>query len=207
MCGGLSVSATGSNPSQQIAYHGLRLIGYLSLGALAGWIGEDFFYLGPLKILSRFMGWVFALVLIYSGVRLLRGKKLRYSSQWLSHLAEGLMKKGFQLSPLSRSAVVGFASVFLPCGWLYSFVLLSLATHSAVGGLLTLFVFWLGTLPALMGGQIVLQNLLRKLEVSGQKLTGALMILAAIASLQLHFHAPSASSQSESPAPQTLICH
>ena len=40
---------------------------------------------------------------------------------------------------------------FLPCGWLWAFVVAAAGTGSALGGALVMAVFWLGTVPAMTG--------------------------------------------------------
>jgi len=107
-----------------------------------------------------------------------------------------------------RPALIGFFTVFLPCGWLYSFVLLSLATHSLIGGAITLTVFWLGTIPALMGSRILLQGLLARFGVRATRMVSALMILAALASVAAHLrHGTARASFSNSSVNAALHCN
>ena len=58
--------------------------------------------------------------------------------------------------------VVGSASVFLPCGWLYTFVLAAVATQNIWKGALVLIFFWLGTLPVMTAVSSMSQWVLRK---------------------------------------------
>ncbi len=52
-----------------------------------------------------------------------------------------------------RGLLLGLATALLPCGWLYSFVLVAAATGHPVWGMCSMAVFWLGTVPALTVGQ------------------------------------------------------
>ncbi|QKK06734.1 MAG: sulfite exporter TauE/SafE family protein [Planctomycetota bacterium] len=54
------------------------------------------------------------------------------------------------LPPVRRAVVIGLMTTLLPCGWLYAFVATAAGTGSAQFGVLTMFVFWLGTLPVLI---------------------------------------------------------
>ena len=208
MCGGISLSVTQGKFNLQLAYHGLRLLGYLSIGAIAGLLGKSFFFTPKMQTLGMFLGYSLGVILFVTGTMILMNKKIQFHSKSFAWIAKKLMTIGFKLSPLLKATTVGFATVFLPCGWLYTFVLLSLATHSLVGGILTLFVFWLGTLPALMGGQLLLRKMLQKLELSGKKMTGILIMLAGIFSIQLHFYHHDASVANEDENSKSiLICH
>jgi sulfite exporter TauE/SafE len=184
MCGGLMLTATGTRLRSQFIYHGFRLLGYLSMGALAGLAGENLFTDWQWLPLQVFFASVVMILLLLTG--------LNYLLQWklpsrFSQFGIGLgYRIGRSDESLVRPALIGFFTVFLPCGWLYSFVLLSLATHSFVGGALTLTVFWLGTLPALLGSRILLQGLFARIGVRGTRVVSAIMIIAALTSLVAH---------------------
>lgn len=190
MCGGISLSVTQGKFSNQFSYHGSRLIGYLALGSLAGVLGQHFVFGDYLQRMGVLLGWSLGITLFIAGIMMLFNKSIQYQNKISSKIATYLMKIGFEMTPAFRSSLVGLASVFLPCGWLYTFVLLSLATHSLIGATLTLLVFWMGTLPALIGGQLFLRQLLQKLEFSGKKMVAVLMMLAGIASVHSHFQHP-----------------
>jgi hypothetical protein len=49
------------------------------------------------------------------------------------------------------SFLIGLLSPLLPCGWLYGFILIAVATNNALWGGILLTSFWIGTLPALSG--------------------------------------------------------
>ncbi len=48
-----------------------------------------------------------------------------------------------------RSVAIGAITTWLPCGWLYLFVLVAAATAGVLPAMAVMFAFWLGTLPAL----------------------------------------------------------
>jgi sulfite exporter TauE/SafE len=55
------------------------------------------------------------------------------------------------LPPVARGALLGGASPFLPCGWLYAFVAIAAGTGATLGGAAVMLAFWAGTVPALAG--------------------------------------------------------
>ena len=186
MCGGLMLNATGSRLQSQFVYHGSRLMGYLMAGAIAGAAGEQLFTSWEWQPLQVFFAALVLVVLLLSALNLILSWNL---PSRISKFGIGLgYRVGQNDRSILRPALVGFFTVFLPCGWLYSFVLLSLATHSLLGGALTLTVFWLGTLPAMMGSRILLQGLFARIGIKGTRVVSAIMILASLASVAGHFY-------------------
>ncbi len=185
MCGGLMLTATGTRLRAQFIYHGFRLLGYLGVGAFAGLVGEHLFTDWQWLPLQVFFASLMLMVLLVAAMNFLFQWKLPAR---FSQFGIGLgYRVGKSDDSWLRPALIGFFTVFLPCGWLYSFVLLSLATHSLVGGALTLTVFWLGTLPAMLGSRILLQGLFSRFGVRGTRVVSVLMILAALTSMIGHF--------------------
>ncbi len=147
----LSVSASfakeGDKVRPQIVFHIGRLVSFFVLGGVIGALGTVF-HLGSTGMLI--LGIFVALVMLILGVNLLDifswTKKLqptmpRFISQ---HLLQ-IKKVNHTLTPL----LVGIVTFFLPCGFTQSMQIYSLTTGSYLGGAMTMFVFALGTLPAL----------------------------------------------------------
>jgi sulfite exporter TauE/SafE len=171
MCGGLSLAAGGGRLSSQWAYHLSRGSVYMLLGAWAGASGKAWITGWEWRPFQ----WVSIMLIIGTliGVRFFGGR-----------IASSLARRGFR----NKSAIlVGVASVLLPCGWLYSYVLLAGASGSWLLGASMMAAFWLGTLPALLGSRILLQGVLAKLGLRGQRVASLLFILAATQSLVLHW--------------------
>ncbi len=196
MCGGLMLTATGTRLRAQFVYHGFRWLGYLVVGGIAGMAGENLFADWQGLPLQVFFASVALIALVLTAFNLLLQWKL---PSRFSQFGIGLgYRIGKSDDSILRPALIGFFTVFLPCGWLYGFVLLSLATHSLVGGASILTVFWLGTLPAMLGSRILLQGMLARFGVRGTRVVSAIMILAALTSVIGHIrsgiHRASASS-------------
>jgi len=199
------LTATGTRLRSQFIYHGFRLLGYLGVGALAGLAGENLFKDWQWLPLQVFFSSVVLIALVLAGFNFLLQWKLPTK---FSQFGIGLgYRIGQSDDSLLRPALIGFFTVFLPCGWLYSFVLLSIATHSLAGGALTLTVFWLGTLPAMLGSRILLQGLFARIGVRGTRVVSAIMILAALTSVAGHIRSGAHQASAGSTSNKTVHCN
>jgi sulfite exporter TauE/SafE len=154
-------------------YHLGRLISYCSLGALAGALGQ-FFLTSEFVWLRWFSAGTFAFFLFYAGLRLLNPKikKLNFNLPTS------------KLFKLKHSAfLVGLSTILLPCGWLYSYVAAAIATKSPYAGAIMMFLFWLGSLPALSAIPQLINATIKRSSPSQQKIAGFILIGASIYSL------------------------
>jgi hypothetical protein len=201
MCGGLIASST-RNRSDVLKYHLGRLAGYSALGAVAGLLGERIFRETTVGMLPWIATGMLAGGLILSGLRIWTGKGVH-----LRILPAALMQKLYSKS-LRSAAGVGMLSAFLPCGWLHTFVIASLATRSALYGALFLFFFWLGTLPALTAAPLLLQRVLRPMSQKLPRLSASLLIIAGVLTLGAKLKPLiDAQVQSGSGEQQVMTCH
>lgn len=194
MCGGLMISVA-RNPKTLALYHLGRLMGYSVLGALAGFLGQQVFQSLSISYLPEITTALLALSFIYMGVRVWKGQSIH-----LFQLPPSLLKKLHRLGGHGPFAV-GVLSAVLPCGWLHVFVLGAVSLQNPLQGGLYLFLFWLGTLPALSAASFAASRALRPLSQVTPKLSGILLISLGIFSLglkvlplsgQQHCHTPSA---------------
>jgi sulfite exporter TauE/SafE len=167
--------------SLKFQYHFFRLLGYLSLGSLAGFLGDSLLY-------SWLQHWGAPTAAILTSLFLtFLAWQLYFEPKHSLHVKiPGIQKIFSFLSTKSRNiqaSGIGFFTAFLPCGWLYSFVLIALASGSWISGGLTLFVFWAGTLPILLLGQQIRNWIPRKALAS-------IILVLAIVSLALKFSPP-----------------
>jgi hypothetical protein len=173
MCGGL-VLAAAKDRKALVQYHLGRLIGYMTLGAIAGALGKAVLggaaYVGLSWVLSLTMGLGFLVL----GVRLWQGKPLHLFS-----LPPRIWSKLGRLGP----GAAGLTTAFLPCGWLHVFVLGALATGGALSGGLYLLCFWAGTLPALSFGPALTRRVAGPAIRRAPRLSAAVLILIGLASL------------------------
>jgi sulfite exporter TauE/SafE len=75
---------------------------------------------------------------------------------------------------------------FVPCGWVYIFVIGAVAVKNPLYGGVMLFIFWLGTIPALSLFPIVYK---KSIGIAPRKVTliaGIILISAGIANFAVH---------------------
>ncbi len=179
MCSGL-ILALAPTRGSVISYHAGRLLGYSSLGFAAGYLGKVFFE----SNISFIMSWV-TLILLSATLVYLGGRQfLNISFHANSRNFFSKMYHWFwvRLVPLKGTwtgiIALGILSAFLPCGWLYTFVVAAAATASPYSGLLMLSIFWLGTIPALSAAPFLVKNILLPLKHRAPRASGILLILA-----------------------------
>jgi sulfite exporter TauE/SafE len=163
MCGGIA-AALGMNARQATASRGRaaliavmfglgRVGGYMLIGGLAGLLGQ------------RFAGWIdipawAAVTRIATGLMLvLIGLQVAFHLKLLAPIERGGARVWARLAPLARRFVpvraprhalaLGLLWGWLPCGLVYSVVLLAMLTGDALRSALLMGAFGLGTLPAM----------------------------------------------------------
>lgn len=177
------MTATCERSNDVFRYQGGRLLGYLLLGSFAGIIGNFLSFkdypAGFSLIPAIFMGLIF----IYMGVRKFLNKKIEvplpgflkklYFSSW-----DRLVKNN---RGVSRSFFVGFISIMLPCGLLYGVALGTVALQSLPLSLVSVFFFWLGTLPSMVVAPELMRNIIRPLSMKLPRTSAvALMMLGLV---------------------------
>jgi sulfite exporter TauE/SafE len=149
MCGGLMVATT--HPQSRYLYHMGRGISYLVLGFVAGLLGEKFYSSGISTVIKNIATFFIIAILLSTGWQMfLRPGAPSLIGQKIASLSHKLFPFAFRLPPKLQSFGVGVMTGALPCGWLYSFILLAMAAQSLWRGGMILAVFWLGTIPALV---------------------------------------------------------
>lgn len=174
MCGVFCVGfSKQEDRSVVIFYHVGRLIMYLTLGALAGILGRTLLreVQAPLLIFSAIM---VGLVFIVSGFGLL-GLRFKIKTQFFHRPYGWLFKRVNNWGTSARAFSVGLMSGALPCGWLYSFILAAAVVKNPIYGALLLFMFWLGTLPALTIASEVFRR-----SLFASRLQGSVKIILAV---------------------------
>jgi sulfite exporter TauE/SafE len=180
MCGGL-VSTVASTRFELVRYHLGRLIGYATLGAVAGWAGAG--ALGGHW--GKYVSWTAALLiagtLFLYGARLWRGGRphlLLVPAPWLTRAVRGAG---------GRPALLGLLTALLPCGWLQSFVVAAAVTRHPLHGAALMFAFWLGTVPGLSMAPWLISRWLRPLALSAPRLSAVILVTAGMATLGMQF--------------------
>lgn len=141
-------------------YHLSRLVGYATLGALAGGIGRT-----PLGFLNdsalRWLPWIMVLFFVGLAARIDRHLPKLTVLGRLTWLIQSRMRRR---SRLTAAATLGLATPLLPCGPLYFIVALALLAGSALRGVEVMLAFGLGTLPLLWVAQFQFNWLRQRLS-------------------------------------------
>lgn len=159
MCGAINAAQARSHgpvPLRQTLalVHGGRVLGYALLGLLAGALGARLALWLPGTESGRVLQGLAALALVAAGLQQWRGHKKGVGSIFPGkagpcHAARGKMDLT-PFSPRLRLFVQGLLWALMPCGILYTVVLLAGLAASPVAGFFLLAAFGLGTVP-LMG--------------------------------------------------------
>lgn len=125
-----------------------RLISYFIFGGLVGILGNSITFSPRM---TGYMNIAVAVIMIYLAFSILkiipkRGFSIHMPKKF-THRITNLSESEHPAAPLSLGAL----TFFLPCGFTQSLQLVALASGSFFTGAITMFVFALGTLPALLG--------------------------------------------------------
>ena len=172
MCGGLILAST-SDKKSTWGYHIGRLLGYMTLGYFSGTLGHS---LKDLSWIPTVMGLSFIGIALLSLV-----KAPDFQIPFLSKAVfKGLMSIRSKVNTTVYAFLVGLGSLFLPCGWLYTFVLAVSQTNSPWLGAGFMAIFWVGTLPALTIGSWLIHRVLKRWS---KPISTALFLIAGLATL------------------------
>jgi sulfite exporter TauE/SafE len=158
MCGGLAASCTlgvvGAAWGERLLlplYYSLGRLGmYMLLGAVSGTLGALQVLHGRPGVVSGVPHLLAGMFMIWVGIRTVGwwGGEIRWGSWgWLGRLSSRLG----QTTPCRRAFGMGILTGLLPCSLHWAFQVQALASGSLTAGVLILFAFGLGTLPALWG--------------------------------------------------------
>ena len=150
-CAGLGQAADQCKNQAIFLFQGGRVIGYAALGALAaasmqglGWLTVQSAALRPVWSLLHVAALVMGLVLLLKAQQPL----------WLERLGRGLWQRARSVGARSGGAplVLGTLWALLPCGLLYSALLVAALAGSVAGGALVMALFALGTSVSMVAG-------------------------------------------------------
>lgn len=167
MCGPMTCLM--AHKQHLIQYHLGRLISYVLAGVFAGTISSllitsfDWLKIASIVIIS--------ILLIFT--YLTNAEKIQTPK----------ILKNLFWQKRNNPFLLGLLSITLPCGWLYSFILSSLAARSALAGGLVMLVFWMSSLPALSVAQLFLKKLIALNDQRRQKIASTVLLGASLVSL------------------------
>lgn len=166
MCGGLVATLTlGLSPEirrdprrmlpYQLVYNLARISGYAVAGALFGGLGAVLVEFETLPVMQRLLQGLAGLTMVLLGL---------YLAGWSAALAaverlgaplwrrlEPIARRFLPVRRLGQAAVIGFLWAWLPCGLVYSLLIMAISSADPIAGALIMLTFGLGTLPNLLG--------------------------------------------------------
>ena len=185
MCGPIAITVNNSSGYMSL-YHIGRLISYLILGTLAGLLGEAFLS-NNFSLISTISIVLISTFFIYTGYKLIIGKPLEFlPSKTIAFLISKPAKWSLSQSRPVKSLTLGIVNGFLPCGWVYIFVIGAVATKNPLYSAGILFIFWLGTVPALSAFPYLYKKTLRRAPKRLAVAAGVLLIIVGLANITLH---------------------
>jgi sulfite exporter TauE/SafE len=206
MCGGLAgafgmrARAHGGNARSAFihasVYQSGRIASYMLAGALCGAFGGLLLHFVNLAGITLWLRVAAGLLLAMLGLqlalgwRLLRPVETAGAHIWrrLSPLAKHLPEAG-----LPQAFMMGMLWGWLPCGLVYSMLLLGVLGGSPAHGATLMLAFGIGTLPSMLSSSLLASQLARAASQQGLRASaGALMILFGVwtgwVALQHHVH-------------------
>jgi sulfite exporter TauE/SafE len=181
--GGAGLAQPGTSPAlgRLVAFHGGRVLGYAGLGAVAAltmgslaWLTQRTAALQPV--------WTFLhLAVMACGVLLLVQAR---QPAWVEHLGRGVWQR---VRPLTAGAgsvgAAGLLWALMPCGLLYSALLVAALSGGPVQGAATMALFALGSGLWLVGGPWLWARLRSRINQAradwGTRVAGGLLCAAA----------------------------
>jgi hypothetical protein len=212
MCGGLVAFAVGDGKTRalpHVAYHGLRGLGYVTLGTLGGAIGSAMDHVGVRAGVGRVAGVVAgALMLAWGAAKLLDAAGVGVGRVALPGRLEARLGAVVgalaRRPPAVRSALVGACTAALPCGWLHAFVVVAAGTGGAAAGAAVMAAFWLGTVPALVGLGASVQVLRGRLGRQASLVSALLLVGIGVANVMGRLDVPLALLGAPGPSAKSL---
>ena len=181
MCGAPCsvISAQGSRQIWQ--FHLGRILGYGILGGVAAYSVNNLAWLSN-QTMSIHPLWTFfhGIIFIWGFVMLLHAKQ----PQWIDHMGESIWNTMQKFSKTLRSNfLLGMLWSLMPCGLLYSALLVAALTLNILNGTFSMIFFALGTSISLIVSPIIWLKIKNgKLwlnETRGMRIAGLLLMIAA----------------------------
>lgn len=166
-------------------YHAGRLGGYALAGASFGSAGAALKSVLDVPMLIMAARLAAALLLILVAARILLGWNTLGGIERLGarfwRLIQPLVRQAAGTPPTARSLLLGLLWGWLPCGLVYSMLLLAASSGAALTGAATMAAFGLGTLPAMLASSLLASRVAARLrQRSTRRLVAAALLVFGI---------------------------
>lgn len=188
MCGGIvsafSLRSTGTatHRGYDLPYNAGRIASYALAGALAGWVGAGGLLLEELLPVRTLLYVLASILLIAQGLYLAGvGRGVAFLERAGGKLWSYIQPWSRSLLPVDsarKAFLLGALWGWLPCGMVYSALVVALASGHPVSGGLTMLAFGLGTLPNLLALGYAAGRLRPQLKLGKVRLAASALIVA-----------------------------
>jgi sulfite exporter TauE/SafE len=181
------------------AYNGGRLVSYLTLGALAGMLGSRVNELSPVAGIARPAAVLAGLLMMLWAASTIGGSlgarvPVTLAPEWARRLLGQGLLAARDLGATTRAGLIGMLTTLLPCGWLYTFVVVAGGTGSSLGGASVMLVFWAGTVPTMSLVAAGADRLLGPFQKRLPLVSAVVVLALGFLSLAGKLHSPAMSS-------------
>jgi len=160
-------------------YHATRVLLYVLLGALIGALSSLLGLSKQLTTLGGVVSLLLGIVILLLGVGYL-GRLRTFSLDGASLWWNAALSRALKQSGWRGVTLLGALNGLLPCGLVYSALLLAASTGEAWRGALGMALFGLGTFPALLALDLGASALSVRFRQGMMRLAGALMLLVGL---------------------------
>ncbi len=164
---------------KRILYFLSKSTSYLFLGIITGLIGDTFRFFGAQQSLSIMSGTVMLILGLVSLFRFTLTQRITFFDKFFIKL-RSLFSSFLQTERISSFLVVGFLNGLLPCGFVYIGLGTALSGNSVIESGLFMFLFGLGTIPALLVVALLPSVLKSRWKIPTAKLAPILSIVFAL---------------------------
>ena len=164
-----------------LMYNGGRVLTYVILGEIFGFLGGSLGVIFAMRDIQGILQLSAGIIMIFMGIEL---------AGWVTSLAPDALPGTGAFKRLVHSLfnrvnrqnifLLGLILGFIPCGLVYAAGARAAATQSAVGGMMTMLVFGLGTFPAMILTGLTVNLISAKLRHRLYRLAAILVILLGI---------------------------
>ena len=186
MCGGivgtLALEARGPALGRQLAYNAGRIAAYAAAGTLAGFAGSLAYAGGAWLSAQAAMFFVANVVMVLLGLYVAGWGRavLRVEAAGLPlwRRIEPIARRMLPIDSTAKALGAGLAWGWIPCGLVYSMLVLAAASGGAAEGALVMAAFGLGTLPNLLAAGVAAQRLVALRRAPWIRRTAGALIVA-----------------------------
>ena len=149
MCGPILLACS-KGYKENLSYQFGRILSYTLLGLLTGLIGYGLTNYSQSNYLKLIPSFIFFTFFVYFGLENIFNFKIKFLPKIKS---KNVFSKIYQLNKITQKTklmILGFMSVLLPCGLVYSLFFLGIGLHDPIKSSLMFLFFVLGTIPGLL---------------------------------------------------------